>query len=220
MIGNCKRLGLLPGVLYGLILCMKPVTTSPTPCLGCGNQTLIQSRDKAQLMESPAQELFMAYVFEQDLQSYDFICDEPVAWFPAKGMSKLPKMQMLKEIYRTLLNLGTAFVVMVEQQTALNPESSLLEKLNAAERSVKGLESNIFCYLCSKKAFSDKIFPSDMPSTADVYDQKREGCRVLKSYSEFIKEVFVGLKRISMQGSKKQRSRKLHKTALHSILSK
>ncbi|XP_030074090.1 oncostatin-M-like [Microcaecilia unicolor] len=214
-------------VLYGLILCLNPVTSSLTACSVCGNNILSQSKSKARIMEDKAEKLFNAYVSELELQPYVSICDEPVAWFPT-NLTKLPEREMLKEIYTTLLNLGTTFILMIEQQKALNSESSLVENLNLEERNIKGFQSNIFCCLCMKKALSDDISLVDIPSTSDVFQQKCEGCRVLKSYLKFIKEVIVGLEGIKKEGNKKQRSRKrklirapLHyKTALHSFLNK
>ncbi|XP_075424012.1 oncostatin-M [Ascaphus truei] len=203
MVGSFKNGASLLGVTYGLILCTFTVTLSVSQCPGCGPEVLKQSKNKAHEMMNQAKTLFRTYVSEQGFQPYINLCDESVGWFPKPNITLLPRTAMLQEIYLTLQRLDRTFAVLMEQEKALELDSNLLSELTEAHTSITALRSNIHCALCPHKLPDTSSLPQ-IPKVTDFFQQKTEGCQVLKAYVDFMRQVETGLGKLTKKRGKKR----------------
>ncbi|XP_069475403.1 uncharacterized protein [Ambystoma mexicanum] len=164
---------------------------------------LNQIKAKATSMEPVIEDLFKFYIDEQELKSLQFLCDELVKWFPKENIPRLPETAMLQEIYRTLVTMDYAITMIIGVQNALNPNSSLISRLISVESSTVGLQFNIYSALFLQHVVPTHVTPADIPTPYNIFEAKVSGCRVLKSYMKFIKEIVAGLKRITKRRCRK-----------------
>ncbi|XP_078522125.1 oncostatin-M [Lissotriton helveticus] len=161
---------------------------------------LNQSRAKADLMEEEIKRLFDLFVSEQGLKRNLKLCDALAEWFPQEDIPSLTEIKMLQLIYWTLETMEKAITCIIGQQKALNPNSSLIHSLTSVEHSTQGLLSNIYCVLYILRKVPPSFSPTDMPTPYDIFEQKVQGCRVLKTYVKFISEVSTGLTKLIQHG--------------------
>ncbi|KAH0625523.1 hypothetical protein JD844_015069 [Phrynosoma platyrhinos] len=121
----------------------------------------------------------------------------PVSWFPNGDIAKTKAYgAMLQELYGTLKKMEDALALLQERQKQSNPEDPLCRELERASLSVAGLLQNAQCAICLREGLAPTgIAPVWRTQSENLSYQKIEGCRILWSYSKFLKRLAKGFKR-------------------------
>ncbi|XP_075773106.1 uncharacterized protein LOC142825191 [Pelodiscus sinensis] len=181
-----ETLGLLLAVTQGLVL------QTPAPLRGCPPDPLGKISAKIRHMDAQAKELFALYMAEQRLNGTEFshLCHEAVPWLPT-GPGPALRRGALPALARTLQRLRGALQTIGTQQQVLSaPGAALHETLYSAQAAVGGLLSNVAC------ALEGAVPPAPVgPGAPKLFHQRIEGCKVLRSYSQFLEALVKRLQR-------------------------
>uniref|UniRef100_A0A452H3N0 Leukemia inhibitory factor n=1 Tax=Gopherus agassizii TaxID=38772 RepID=A0A452H3N0_9SAUR len=209
---NVKTLSFLLALSQGLFIqCLAHVNSSTAPCRGCHRNSLDKITAKTRHMEKEAKELFRSYLTHQGLLTSELrrLCDEAIQWFPTENITDQPKMVMLQELYRTLVHMKDALENIKKQQQVLStPGAALLGRLESTQWAVRGLLSNTFCALCLKGVLPNSRRTPERPAVTNTFQQKIDGCKVLRNYSKFLEKLARGSGKKAPQALRDQRKRR------------
>ncbi|XP_019394823.1 PREDICTED: leukemia inhibitory factor-like isoform X1 [Crocodylus porosus] len=198
MLWRLETFGTLLAVAQNLfILCMEPVNSSCASCQRCPKDPLSKIRAQTRLMERQARDLSNSYVIHQGLHRnhINTLCHEVVPGFPKGTIVTQPEMDMLQQLYRTMVYMNQSFQVIREHQQDLNePDAVLLQELRHAHLAVRGLLSNIVCAFCVQGASPSPVTIPERPTVTKAFQQKIEGCKVLWNYARFMERLTKSLR--------------------------
>ncbi|XP_063000429.1 leukemia inhibitory factor-like [Elgaria multicarinata webbii] len=193
-----------------ILLSMTLVDSNPNVCQKCskGSDPLNKTKLKIIMMSQDTQDLYNSYLTHENLLdvSHQFCNVAPVPWFPNRNINRAPESSMLQDLHKTLIYLDDYFAgLLMQQQERRQPtEPALFKKMENASLSVKGLLYNVQCALCIRGLVPDSVTPPGRTlHTSDFY-RKIDGCRLLSSYSNFIRNLARAFNR---QAGKRKRRR-------------
>ncbi|CAI5797653.1 leukemia inhibitory factor-like [Podarcis lilfordi] len=200
-----------------VLLGVTPVNSSSSSCQLCfaGSETLLQTKRLVMSMRRPARKLYKSYLTHMGLmQDADQLCSmTPVPWFPDSNIARKPQNLMLQELYRTALCLKDSLLLIREQQSRLTgPHEALHSQLEKAQQQVTGLVTNTQCTLCLQGLTLPAVTLPARPTDPSAFQQKIDGCRVLRNYSKLIGDLAKAFRKHLAKGKGAERQKKRNRT--------
>uniref|UniRef100_A0A803K3U8 Leukemia inhibitory factor n=2 Tax=Xenopus tropicalis TaxID=8364 RepID=A0A803K3U8_XENTR len=190
------------GIVQLLILqcwCLLIITAMPLDFKGnicsnsndCNDNTTYiwhQIHNKITELASGARHLFEKYTEVQGLSDkVDQICDPVIVHFPKFNATNSSEKEKAIELFSIFSYVSTALSNITNLQNKISSKKTpLLNELEKTFSGVKGILSNLSCFLCKKYHVTHVSVHYGPPLPSGKLPQKAHGCKVLKKYKHFI----------------------------------
>ncbi|OCU01615.1 leukemia inhibitory factor [Xenopus laevis] len=190
----------MPGIVQLLILqcwCLVIITAMPLDFKGeicsnsdCNDNTTYiwhQIHNKIKELASGARHLFEKYYEGQGFKSKTVDKFTVNVHFPKFNATNSSEENKATELFRIFSYVSAALGNITNAQNKMNSKNkSLLSELGKTFSGVKGILSNLSCFLCKKYHVSHVSVHYGPPLQDDSFKQKAQGCKMLEKYQHFI----------------------------------
>ncbi|KAG8455624.1 hypothetical protein GDO86_001723 [Hymenochirus boettgeri] len=167
------------------------ICSNTSDCNDNTTQIGCQIHYKLKELASEARHLFDLYVEGQGFNrlKVDQICDIVNVHFPKFDVNNTSEKEKMVELFQIFSYLNASVGNITKDQKELNPKKEkMLRELNKTLYGIKGILSNLSCFLCKRYHVTHVNVHYGTPSAHNKLDQKLKGCKVLKKYKHFIME--------------------------------
>ncbi|XP_018099482.2 leukemia inhibitory factor-like isoform X2 [Xenopus laevis] len=178
-----------------LIITAMPLDIKDEICLNsnnCNDNTTYiwhQIHNKIKELASGAKHLYEKYYEGQGFNSntVDKICDPVIVHFPKFNATNSSEKEKAIELFSIFSYVSAALGNITNVQNEINSKNKLLlSELEKTLSGVKGILSNLSCFLCKKYHVYHVSVYYGPPLPRSRFDQKAQGCKMLKKYKHFI----------------------------------